>query len=101
MKRKYKAIVTGGTRGIGYAIAKRLLKDGMEVIVTGTSKNAEYPDGASYQQVNFLSDNSMLHFTEYLKQQQVDILVNNAGINKIGEFASIAIEDFDQILRVK
>ena len=30
------ALVTGGTRGIGQAIAKRLISDGLEVIVTGT-----------------------------------------------------------------
>ena len=35
---KYRAVVTGATRGIGYAIAERLLKDGLEVIVTGTKK---------------------------------------------------------------
>ena len=99
-KIKYRAVVTGGTRGIGLAIAERLLKDGLEVIITGTSENAEYPTGASYYPVDFLNDNSVAAFVEFLKQQQVDVLVNNAGINKIGEFASIDIEDFDQILRV-
>ena len=39
--KKYSAVVTGATRGIGRAIAERLLKDGLEVIVTGTSKDAE------------------------------------------------------------
>jgi 3-oxoacyl-[acyl-carrier protein] reductase len=99
-KLKYRAVVTGGTRGIGFAIAERLLKDGLEVITTGTEKDAKYPVGASYYPVDFLSDDSVIAFVEYLKQQQVDILVNNAGINKIGEFASIDIEDFDRILRV-
>ena len=36
----YRAVVTGATRGIGYAIAERLLQDGLEVIATGTRKNA-------------------------------------------------------------
>ena len=35
---KYRAVVTGATRGIGYAIAERLLQDGVEVIATGTKK---------------------------------------------------------------
>ncbi len=99
-KNKYCAVVTGGTRGIGYAIAERLIEDGMDVIVTGTRKDAKYPDGASYYLVDFLSDVSIIAFVEFLKNQQVDVLVNNAGINKIGEFASIDIEDFDRILRV-
>ena len=97
---KYCAVVTGATRGIGYAIAERLLKDGMDVIVTGTSKNAKYPEGATYYPVDFLSNDSLITFVEFLKNQQIDVLVNNAGINKIGEFESIDIEDFDRILRV-
>jgi len=99
-KRKYRAVVTGATRGIGYAIAERLLIDGLEVIATGTSEDADYPSGASYYPVDFLNDSSVEAFVKYLKQQKVDILVNNAGINKIGEFANIDIDDFDRILKV-
>ena len=97
---KYRAVVTGGTRGLGFAIAERLVKDGLEVITTGTKKDASHPDGTSYYHVDFLNNDSVVDFVEFLKKQQVDVLVNNAGINKIGEFASIDIEDFDQILRV-
>jgi 3-oxoacyl-[acyl-carrier protein] reductase len=97
---KYRAVVTGATRGIGYAIAERLLQDGLEVIATGTRKNAQHPAGSSYYQVDFLDENSVNKFIQYLKKQRINILVNNAGINKIGEFSSIDIEDFDRILRV-
>ena len=99
-KNKYCAVVTGATRGIGYSIAERLLEDGMDVIVTGTKKNAKYPDGAIYFQVDFFNNDSILAFVDFLKNKHVDILVNNVGINKIGKFASIDIEDFDRILRV-
>ena len=97
---KYRAVVTGATRGIGYAIAERLLEDGLEVIATGTKKNAKHPAGSSYYQVDYLDENSVNKFIKYLKKQHINILVNNAGINKIGEFSSIDIEDFDRILRV-
>jgi len=97
---KLLAVVTGATRGIGYAIAERLLSDGYEVIVTGTRSNSRGPEGSLYQQVDFLDDQSTLDFLNFLKIQQVDILVNNAGINKIGKFASIDIDDFDKILHV-
>ncbi len=97
---KYRAVVTGATRGIGYAIAERLLQDGLEVIATGTRKNAKHPAGSSYYQVDFLDENSVNNFIQYLKKQKINILVNNAGINKIGEFSSIDINDFDRILRV-
>ena len=83
---KYRAVVTGATRGIGYAIAERLLKDGLEVIVTGTKKNGKHPAGSSYYQVDFLDEDSTNKFINFLKKQQINILVNNAGINKISEF---------------
>ena len=97
---KYRAVVTGATRGIGYAIAERLLKDGLEVIVTGTKKNGKYPAGSSYYQVDFLDEDSTNKFINFLKKQQINILVNNAGINKISEFSSMDIDDFDRILRI-
>jgi len=99
-RRKYRAVVTGATRGIGFAIAERLIKDGIEVISTGTTEDADCPDGASYYPVDFLNDSSLKIFVEYLKQQKIDILINNAGINKIDEFANIDIDDFDRILKV-
>jgi NAD(P)-dependent dehydrogenase (short-subunit alcohol dehydrogenase family) len=99
-KIKYRAVVTGATRGIGYAIAERLLQDGLEVIATGTKKNDNHPDGSSYYQVDFLDETSVNKFIKYLKKQQINILVNNAGINKIGKFSFIDIDDFDRILRV-
>ena len=97
---KYRAVITGATRGIGYAIAERLLKDGLEVIVTGTKKNGKHPAGSSYYQVDFLDQDSTNKFINFLKKQQINILVNNAGINKISEFSSIDIDDFDRILRI-
>jgi NAD(P)-dependent dehydrogenase (short-subunit alcohol dehydrogenase family) len=99
-KKEQCAVVTGATRGIGYAIAKRLLKDGLKVIVTGTSLKPTIPKGAEYYQVDFLDDNMLISFINFLKNREIDVLVNNVGINKIGEFSSIDIEDFDRILRV-
>jgi len=100
INKKLCAVVTGGTRGIGLAIVKRLLKDGVDVIVTGTKKQEKSPDGTRYLSVDFLDNGSTLAFIKFLKQQQIDILINNAGINQIGEFALIDIKDFDKILRV-
>jgi len=99
-KIKNLAVVTGASKGIGYAIAERLVKDGLEVIATGTRKNGKHPIGSSYYQVNFLDDESVNNFLKYLKKKPINILVNNAGINKIGKFSSIDINDFDRILRV-
>lgn len=94
------AVVTGATRGIGFSIAARLLRDGYKVIATGTHANGTGPEGAQYRQVDFTDETSTFDFVQFLKEQNVAVLVNNAGINKIGQFAEIAIQDFDAILRV-
>jgi NAD(P)-dependent dehydrogenase (short-subunit alcohol dehydrogenase family) len=99
-KRKYRAVVTGATRGIGFAIAERLLNDSCEVIATGTKAGSYGPEGSIYQQVDFLNDSSTDAFVEYLKQKPIDILINNAGINKISEFESIEIADLNRIHKV-
>ncbi len=99
-EKKYRAVVTGATRGIGYAVAQQLVTDGCDVIVTGTTSEGDHPSGTAYRQVDFLDDKSVADFVCFLKDQEIDILVNNAGINKIGEFSSIAVEDFDRIIRV-
>ena len=94
------AVVTGASRGIGYAIAERLLNDGLSVIATGTKINGNHPPGSKYFQVDFMDDSSVDEFITYLRNEKISILVNNAGVNKIGEFSSINIEDFDCIVRV-
>jgi NAD(P)-dependent dehydrogenase (short-subunit alcohol dehydrogenase family) len=98
--KRYCAVVTGATRGIGRAIAERLLQDGLEVIVTGTKKDAEHPIGSDYYQVDFLNDLSTKAFVKYLKQKPIDILINNAGINKINEFENIEIDEFEKIQKI-
>ena len=98
-KKKY-SVVTVGTRGIGYAVANRLLQDGLQVIVTGTSTNYTIPDGGEFYKVDFLNSAETKLFINYIRENKVDILINNAGINKIGAFSEIDIEDFDRILKV-
>ena len=64
-RKKYTALVTGGTRGIGYAITKKFLEDGINVITTGTKRDADHPRGSQYRQVNFLDDESMNSFITF------------------------------------
>ena len=95
----YKALVTGGTRGIGLAIAKRFLSDGLEVIITG--RNNKNPlKGSSFIKVDFENDEKLPEFLDFLDKCNVDILVNNAGINVIDPFVEIKEEDFIKIDKV-
>ena len=83
------AVITGGTRGIGFAIAELFLKNGAKVAVLGSRKETVdkaleklsgdvmglYPDLADYNAVEAA-------FAEIkAKFGRIDILVNNAGIS--------------------
>jgi len=91
------ALVTGGTRGIGAAIAKRLLIDGARVIVTGTSDSGFAPEGCEYRVADFADTGAAEEFAESLRPESIDILVNSAGINQVARFEEIDLDVFDRI----
>ncbi|MDD4157778.1 MAG: SDR family NAD(P)-dependent oxidoreductase [Candidatus Cloacimonetes bacterium] len=110
------ALITGGTRGIGYAIAERFLESGSSVIITGIDKNdiqdacERLKNKGMYQEKVFgiEMDNSDIKNLEkkfnniifQIKGQKIDILVNNAGITRGGSFKDILEEDFEEVLNV-
>lgn len=94
------ALVTGGTRGIGAAIARRLVADGASVVVTGTRPDGAAPDSCVYHAIDFVDRPATEAFAVEVAGWDIDILVNNAGINKIGPFDRLQTEDFDSIQAV-
>ena len=92
-----RALVTGGTRGIGEAIAVRLAADGFDVSATGTGPDGAAPTGCRYLPVDF-GDRAATE--QFARSLEFDVLVNNAGINKIAPFAEIEPADFDRIQEV-
>lgn len=94
------ALVTGGTRGIGAAIARRLVADGASVIVTGTRPDGVAPNGCVYRAIDFADRSAAEAFAAEVASWDLDILINNAGINKISLFDQLRVEDFDSIQAV-
>ena len=94
------AVVTGGTRGIGRAIADILAAGGANVLVTGTStvKPEDLPTVYSYHPLVCDCPRSLEVFVDYLSAlDSLDILVNNAGVNIINDAEDISIQEFDKI----
>lgn len=83
------AIVTGAGRGIGKAIAKELVKQGIHVIVNDFDVNLarqavdEIGQSSSYYTCDVSDYNSVIRFISDIKiaYGRIDILVNNAGIS--------------------
>ena len=95
-----KALITGATRGIGWAIAERLLAEGAEVIGTGTSVDGVRPTGCLYRCVDFSNLQAATTFAAEINELGIDILINNAGVNKIAPFAEIETADFLRIQQI-
>lgn len=103
------AVITGGTKGIGYAIAEKLLQSGLKVFVCGRDKfdlkraleklsahgkvDGEICDVRSEAQVRMMFDECIRVFGG------VDILINNAGVGYIGKTVEeMSSDDFRQTL---
>ena len=95
-----KALVTGGTRGIGLAIAEALRDAGYEVVVTGTAKDGKAPKGCGYLGCNFLDLSALESFAAKTGEMEFSVLINNAGINKVGPLSDYDPKDFFQIQQV-
>ena len=97
------ALVTGGSRGIGKAIATQLVEAGAEVILAGsnaeTLEKAAAEVGAARTIVADLADKAAIEKLA-LQAGQVDILVNNAGITRDGLFLRQSEDAWNDVLRV-
>ena len=96
------ALVTGGTKGAGKAIAQRLLKAGARVIISARNKPQE-----DVEDLHFIAaDLSKPEGTQQLYQEitarfgKVDILVNNLGGSETpaGGFAVLSDEDWEETI---
>jgi len=109
------ALITGGTAGIGKAIACLYAKHGADVAILGTNreraeaavKEIEAAKADSSQKVvYFLIDVSKTKEVDQVVSEllaawsKIDILVNNAGITKDNLLMKMSEEDWDQVLAV-
>jgi glucose 1-dehydrogenase len=103
------AIVTGGARGIGYAVARRFLEDGARVVI------ADIDEDAGSEAVQSLGAFGAVRFVACDVGERLDVhnlvaaavdafggvdaLVNNAGILVGADFLDLDEADFDRVIR--
>src|ERR1700742_572582 len=96
------AVVTGGTAGIGFAIAKRFVDEGAFVFITGRRQKEldEAAEVLGRNVVGVRGDVSQLHDLDRLygtvkAKGNIDVLVANAGIGEFAPLSSVTEEHFD------
>jgi len=93
------ALVTGGTRGIGFATASRLAREGLAVVISGRSEESvasavgrlgRSVEGGRFagQPADARSESDQRSLVAFVERThaRLDVLVNNAGV---GEFDSV------------
>ncbi|MFO1458424.1 MAG: SDR family oxidoreductase [Verrucomicrobiota bacterium] len=97
------ALVTGCSRGIGRAIADRMLAAGFHVIGTATRPDAadEMPPGVEFLPVDFASTEELERFCRRVRElPRLDACINNAGINRIKPIDQVTAADYRAVLSV-
>ncbi|MDQ3171774.1 MAG: SDR family oxidoreductase [Acidobacteriota bacterium] len=107
--RVHTAVVTGGSKGIGLAIAEAFAADGVNVVITGRDENAlaaaeaklaglkggalvSRTDVRDYAAVETLMKEAAAKFGG------IDVLVNNAGVGKFAPVDEMTLEDWHTVI---
>lgn len=97
------AIITGGARGLGFAMAKRFAEEGAQVIVGDMLPvlEEELPN-IELQHLNVTSVEDCKAITKYAvdKYGHIDILVNNAGITRDHTLAKMTDQEWDAVIAI-
>ena len=101
------ALVTGGAKGIGEAIARRFAAEGAKVVIADRDADAGSAVAASVPDMHFVAADvaasgagTALVKAAVDRFGRLDVLVNNAGITHAADFLDLREEDFDRVLSV-
>lgn len=105
------AVVTGGTRGIGFAVVKKYLENGAKVVLFGSreetvnqaldrlkEENSNWEVSGDYPNLSNPAEVEEAIKRVKEKYGRIDILVNNAGISQNTKIEDYKPEEFDRIM---
>ncbi|MEK9603488.1 MAG: SDR family oxidoreductase [Flavobacteriaceae bacterium] len=95
-----KAVVTGGSSGIGQAIVETLIKQGASVFVIDLNENPSHTKAGIPTLKADISKYDKLEEAISTLPDAIDILINNAGIGFVGNIEQTEEEDFDRLYAV-
>lgn len=106
-----KAIVTGGSRGLGKAVALSLAQQGVDVAIIGRNETtlieaagelAQYDTKILYAEADVTNAEAIQEAVNYFKEEfgTIDILINNAGISAFGNFVDMDTQEWINIMNV-
>lgn len=96
-------VVTGGSRGIGRAVAHRMAADGYDVLATGRDESALRETAAtagSPVETAVLDVSDPGQVDDFFSRREVDVLVNNAGVAPSAPVHRTTLEDWEWAMRV-
>jgi len=105
------AIITGSGRGIGAAIAKRLAKDGYNIVINELSEQAGEQSAEECRALGVKASVYACDVSDYAQCEEmvkkikeefgtIDVLVNNAGITRDGLLLRMSEETYDDVIRI-
>lgn len=107
--REKTVLITGGSRGLGLALARQMLREGARVAICGrdpeslerglaslTATGAEVMAVAA----DVTDSGSVDHLIESVRQRfgPIDVLVNNAGVIEVGPAVTMAVSDYEEAM---
>lgn len=105
------ALVTGGGRGLGKAVAIALANEGVNVGITGRNEESLKTTVAELEKLGVKAAYSVFDVEEMAQVEQgvasiasqlggIDILINNAGVGDFGSFEDMPVETWEKVMKV-
>ncbi|MDQ1802754.1 MULTISPECIES: SDR family oxidoreductase [Chryseobacterium] len=102
------ALITGGTNGMGYAVAEQFIGEGGTAIITGRSEETvlKATEKLGRKAVGIVSDagnmKDLMHLQNEIKQytENIDLVFANAGYGKFKPIENVDPEDFDELFNI-